>query len=100
MLNYQELDCIFRALANPTRRYIFEQLCDFDTSVMRLAEDLPLALPTVLLHLRNLETNGVIHTEKSGQVRTCYIEERAIRLLDQWTREYYGYWARSQSRPR
>jgi DNA-binding transcriptional ArsR family regulator len=98
MLNYQESDRIFRALANPTRRYIFEQLCDDDTCVMRLADNLPLALPTVLQHLRNLEENGVIYSEKSGQVRTCCIEERAVRLLDQWIREYYGYWARSQSR--
>jgi DNA-binding transcriptional ArsR family regulator len=98
MLNYPELDRIFRALADPTRRYIFEQLCDYDVSVTELAERLPLALPTILQHLRKLEKNGLIHTAKSGRVRTCHIEPRAVRLLDQWMREYYGYGARSQSR--
>ena len=98
MLNYCELDRIFRALSDPTRRYIFEQLCDGAATVTQLAEPLPLALSTALHHLRVLERNGLIHTDKPGCVRTCCIEERAVRLLDQWMREYYGYWLRSQSR--
>ncbi|HYB32300.1 MAG TPA: metalloregulator ArsR/SmtB family transcription factor [Steroidobacteraceae bacterium] len=100
MLNYRELDLVFRALADPTRRHIFEQLCAYDATVTQLAENLPLALPTILQHLRKLEKNGVIHTGKSGRVRTCHVDSQAVRLLDQWIREYYGLWVRSQSRPR
>ncbi|HEV8018588.1 MAG TPA: metalloregulator ArsR/SmtB family transcription factor [Steroidobacteraceae bacterium] len=100
MLNYRELNLIFRALADPTRRYIFEQLCDGEATVSQLAENLPLALSTILKHLQELEKNGVIHTDKSGRVRTCYIEPQAVRLLDQWIREYHAYWARSPARSR
>ena len=48
MLNWVALDRIFHALADPTRRYMVECLCDGEASVSWLAEHLPLGLPTIL----------------------------------------------------
>jgi DNA-binding transcriptional ArsR family regulator len=98
MLTYHELNLIFRALADPNRRYLFERLCDQDEeSVSALTEPLPISRQAVLQHLAVLENNGLIRTEKRDRVRWCRIEPRALALLDQWLREYRGHFERRQA---
>ena len=98
MLNYVALDKIFHALADPTRRYVIECLCDGEASVSWLAEHLPLSLSAILQHLQVLEENGLIHTEKIGRKRICRIEPKSLRLLDQWVTPRRRVWdARLQS---
>jgi DNA-binding transcriptional ArsR family regulator len=84
MLNYRALDQVLRALADPTRRAIVEQLCDRDATVSELAEPLAMSLPAVMQHLRVLEKCGLIRMPKAGRVRTCRLEPRGLRLLQQW----------------
>ena len=86
MANYFPLDSIFRALGDPTRRLIVEYLCDGDLPVTRIAEPLPIAFSSVLKHVRVLEKCGLIRTHKSGQVRICWLEPRALELVEQWVR--------------
>jgi DNA-binding transcriptional ArsR family regulator len=98
MLNYRALNNVLRALADPTRRAIVEQLCDRDASVSELAEPLAISLPGVMQHLRVLEKCGLIRMEKTGRVRTCHLEPQGLRLLEQWiARRYPGA---PQRRPR
>jgi DNA-binding transcriptional ArsR family regulator len=92
MLNWVALDRIFDALADPTRRYMVECLCEGEASVSWLAEHLPLSLPTILQHLHVLEANGLIHTEKIGRKRICRIEPQSLRLLDQWVTPRRRVW--------
>jgi DNA-binding transcriptional ArsR family regulator len=92
MLNYPALNLLFRALAHPTRRHLFERLCDKQDYVTALTEPLPISLPAVLQHLAVLERCGLIHTEKRHQTRWCCIEPQALNLLEQWLREHRGYW--------
>ena len=99
MLYHPALNLIFRALADPTRRHIFERLCDEDYSVTALAEPLPISLQAVLHHVRVLESGGLIHTEKctqvrSSQVRMCRLEPEALCLLERWLSMHRGYWER------
>ena len=94
MLNCVALDKVFRALADPTRRYMIECLCDGDASVSWLAEHLPLSLSTILQHLEVLEENGLIHTEKIGRKRICSIEPHSLRPLDQWITPRRRLWDR------
>jgi DNA-binding transcriptional ArsR family regulator len=94
MLNWVALDKIFRALSDPTRRYMVDCLCDGEASVSWLAEHLPLSLPAILQHLQVLEQNGVIRTEKIGRQRLCRIEPQSIRLLDQWVTPRRRVWDR------
>jgi DNA-binding transcriptional ArsR family regulator len=92
MLNWVALDRIFHALADPTRRYMVECLCDGEASVSWLAEHLPLSLPAILQHLQVLEEHGLIRTEKIGRKRMCRIEPQAVRLLDQWVTPRRRVW--------
>src|SRR5215475_2160930 len=95
MLKSRALNRIFRALGNPTRRFIVETLCDGERSVIQIAEQLPLRLPTILQHLKVLEASGLISTQKIGPERLCRLEPQALRLLDEWLT-----WRRSVWDPR
>jgi DNA-binding transcriptional ArsR family regulator len=92
MLDCVALDKIFHALADPTRRFMIEALCDGEASVSWLAEPFPLSLPVILRHLRVLETGGLIQTEKDGRNRICRIEPQGLRLLDRWIAHRRRVW--------
>jgi DNA-binding transcriptional ArsR family regulator len=101
MLNYHaatELDRLFHAISDPTRRRIVERLAHSPATVSELAEPLPMSLPAVLQHLQVLESSGVVRTEKVGRVRTCRFEPRAIREAERWLIERRTEWERRLDR--
>ncbi|MDT4900898.1 MAG: hypothetical protein QOJ78_1828, partial [Pseudonocardiales bacterium] len=68
MLNHSaEVDVIFHALADPTRRVIVERLGRGPASVSELAKPLPMSLPAVVQHLQVLEASGLVRSEKVGR---------------------------------
>src|SRR5215472_13473211 len=95
-LNDRQLDRAFRALTDSTRRGIIEALLERDSSVLQLAEPLPLRLPTVLQHLSLLEKYGVIRTRKEGRQRICSIEPEPLHAAERWLR--HVMWARYSTR--
>ncbi|MEV7808733.1 metalloregulator ArsR/SmtB family transcription factor [Microbispora sp. NPDC088329] len=78
------LDRIFRALADETRRAIVARLVRGPAAVSRLAQPLAMSLPAVMQHLQVLEAAGLVRSEKTGRVRTCQIEPRALRMAEEW----------------
>ena len=86
------LDRVFHALADPTRRAIVAQLTQGPASVSDLAKPLPMALPSVVQHLRVLEDGGLIRSEKAGRVRTCRIDPAALTQAEQWITEQRAVW--------
>jgi DNA-binding transcriptional ArsR family regulator len=85
MLNQStQLDQMFQALADPSRRGMLERLCKGPASVSDLAEPFKMSLPAVLQHLQVLEQSGLVKTEKVGRVRTCSVETKALRSVEQW----------------
>ena len=79
-----ELDGVFTALADPTRRAVVRQLGRGPASVSDLASAFPIALPSFMKHVRTLEACGLIHTAKSGRVRTCTLDRERLGLVDEW----------------
>jgi DNA-binding transcriptional ArsR family regulator len=79
-----ELDQVFRALGDPTRRAIVSRLVRSPLTVSEIAQPLSMALPSVLQHLRVLEDCGLIGTRKLGRVRTCSIEPARLRVAETW----------------
>lgn len=88
----RNLDRVFHALADPTRRAIVARLTRGPASVTELANPLPMALPTVVQHLRVLEGSGLIRTEKEGRVRTCHIATAPLNQAEQWIAEHRAAW--------
>jgi len=79
-----DIDRLFHALGDPTRRAILDRLVAAPTSVSRLAEPLGITLTAVTQHLQILEEVQLVHTEKVGRVRTCRIETAGFRALERW----------------
>jgi DNA-binding transcriptional ArsR family regulator len=87
-----DIDRLFHALGDPTRRAILERLRERPHSVSRLAEPLGITVTAVAQHLQILERCGLAHTEKVGRVRTCRIGREGFEALEQWAREHRTEW--------
>ena len=90
--NNAALDRMFHALADPTRRAIVVRLCRGPASVGELAKPLSMALPTVLQHLRVLESSRLIRSEKAGRVRTCHLDPVAFSTIERWIGQQRVVW--------
>ena len=79
-----DMNRLFHALGDPTRRAILDRLSIAPASVSQLAGPLAITLTAVKQHLEILEAGGLVHTEKVGRVRTCRIEPAGFDALEQW----------------
>ena len=93
-----DMDRLFHALGDPTRRAILDRLTERPMSVSQLAEPLEITLTAVAQHLQILEEVGLVHTEKLGRVRTCRIEAAGFQALEQWIRDHRTAWERKLDR--
>jgi DNA-binding transcriptional ArsR family regulator len=93
-----QLDLMFQALADPTRRVMVERLCRGPASVSELARPFAMSLPGVVQHLQVLEASGLVRSEKAGRVRTCRIEPTALRTAEQWIAGRRTSWERRLDR--
>ncbi len=97
-LGQPNLDRLFQALADPARRTMVQRLAHGPASVSELARPLAMSMPAVLQHLGVLEAGGLVHTEKSGRVRTCRIEPAALSLAERWIGDCRIEWERRLDR--
>ena len=87
-----ELDDVFLALADPTRRSVVRHLGRGPASVSELAHGRSMSLPSFLKHVHTLERAGLIHTAKSGRVRTCTLDRARFALVHDWLDEERQIW--------
>ena len=78
MLNYGDLDGVFHALSDASRRAMVERLARGPATVGTLAAPLEMSLPAVLQHLAVLERAGIVTSHKVGRVRTCTLVPGAL----------------------
>jgi DNA-binding transcriptional ArsR family regulator len=93
-----ELDVVFHALADPSRRSIVERLSLGSATVSDLAAPLPMSMPAVLQHLQVLEDSGLVRSQKVGRVRTCSIEVKALQPVERWIAGRRSTWERRLDR--
>ena len=99
MLNSQpQLDLVFQALSDPTRRAIVERLGQGPASASQLAQPFAMSLPAVLQHVAVLEASGLVRSEKIGRVRTCHIDPRALSIAGRWIQARRTTWERRLDR--
>ncbi|MBU1336686.1 MAG: metalloregulator ArsR/SmtB family transcription factor [Alphaproteobacteria bacterium] len=99
MLNQSpNLDLMFQALADPTRRAMIDRLSHGPASVSELAKPFAMSLPAVVQHLQALEQSGLVSSQKLGRVRTVRIEPEALSLAEQWINDRRTLWARRLDR--
>jgi len=78
------LDIIFSALSDATRRQILTMLLEDDMAVTDVAEPFDMSLAAISKHLGVLTNAGLISQEKRGRVKWCRIEENALREASVW----------------
>lgn len=93
-----ELDLMFHALADETRRGMLMRLARGPATVGDLAGPIEMALPTILRHLKVLEDGGLIRSRKEGRVRTCELEPAGLALAERWIAERRTMWERRLDR--
>jgi len=92
------LDGVFQALADPNRRIMVERLARGPASVSELAKPLDMTLSAVVQHLAVLEASGLVRSQKTGRVRTCRIEPKALRTAEDWIVRRRANWERRLDR--
>jgi len=86
-------DILFRSLADPTRRAIFEQLCKKgEQTVGTLTSSAGVAQPTVSKHLAVLKQAGLVTDRHAGRQTHYSAHVQALAPLMDWTREMTGFW--------
>src|ERR1700733_8006888 len=86
------IDRVFHALGDPTRRAIVEGLSVGAMSASRLAIPLDMTVAAVVQHLQILEKSGLVRTTKVGRVRTCRIEPAGFSAAERWIGERRSMW--------
>lgn len=92
------IDRVFHALGDPTRRAMVDRISRGPVSVSRLAVPLGVTLAAVVQHVQVLERSGLVHTEKAGRVRTCRIEPAGLSAAEQWISDRRSTWERRLDR--
>jgi DNA-binding transcriptional ArsR family regulator len=79
-----QLDTVFAALADPTRRAILAMLLEDDMAVTDVAEPFEMSLAAISKHLGVLTASGLVSQEKRGRVKWCKLEPDALREASVW----------------
>ncbi len=92
------LDAVFGALADPTRRAILARLIDGDRTVAELAAPFSMSQPAVSRHLKVLESAGLISRTRRATARLSHLEAEPLRDATRWLAGYRAWWEESHGR--
>jgi DNA-binding transcriptional ArsR family regulator len=85
MLNHSpDLDRVFHALSDASRRCMVERLSKGPTTVSELAQPLSISLAAVVQHVQVLEACGLVRTHKVGRSRTCSLNREKLSEAERW----------------
>ena len=88
----QAEDAIFRALADPSRRAIFESLAGGEAAVKELTARFEISQPAVSQHLATLRSAGLVSERREGRLVYYRIEPEGLRPLIDWIAHYQAFW--------
>jgi uncharacterized protein YndB with AHSA1/START domain/DNA-binding transcriptional ArsR family regulator len=93
------MDEVFRALADPTRRSLLDELYEHDGQTLSALEQrLPMSRFGVMKHLKVLEAAGLVTTKRRGREKLHFLNPVPIRLVyDRWVSKYAEPWAKGLS---
>ena len=90
--NTPDLDAVFHALADPTRRAVVQALVRGEATVSDLAAPHDMGLPAFMKHLGVLEASGLVRSAKVGRVRTCSLNPATMSATERWFEEQRAFW--------
>jgi DNA-binding transcriptional ArsR family regulator len=87
-----QVDAVFRALADPTRRAIFEQLARGEAPVKALTARSHVSQPAVSQHLAALRAAGLVTERYEGRLTHYRVRAAGLRPLVSWIEHYQAFW--------
>jgi DNA-binding transcriptional ArsR family regulator len=90
----KQLNQVFQALADPTRRAVLKRLSRGPVSTLELARPFDMALPSFTQHLDMLEKSGLVKSKKSGRVRTYELAPKPLQVAVDWMTNQRELWER------
>lgn len=90
-----QLDLVFGALADPTRRSILSRLAEGQATVNELVEPFNLTQPTISKHLKVLEGAGLVSRGRDAQFRPVRLNAAPLKEAAQWIGDYRRCWEES-----
>ncbi|WP_064749008.1 metalloregulator ArsR/SmtB family transcription factor [Lysobacter firmicutimachus] len=95
MVDYrsEQLDAVFHALADPTRRAMLRRLADGERSVGELAEPFRMTLAAASKHIKSLERAGLIERTVRGRIHVCRLQPAPLHGGYEWLRHYERFWS-------
>jgi DNA-binding transcriptional ArsR family regulator len=93
-----QLDAVFGALADPTRRAILARLTEGDLTVAELARPFKVSQPAISKHLKVLEQAGLITRSRRATARLSHLRAAPLREATAWLATYAEFWDESYQR--
>ena len=87
-----QLDAVFGALADPTRRAILARLAEGDRTVGELNAPFRVSQPAISRHLKVLESAGLISRNRRATARLSHLEAEPLREATEWLARYRALW--------
>jgi DNA-binding transcriptional ArsR family regulator len=88
-----DLDRIFHALSDQTRRSILHQITEGEHTISEIARPHELTFAAISKHLKVLESAHLISRRKDGSFQMISLNPEALKSADQWLRFYQQFWA-------
>jgi DNA-binding transcriptional ArsR family regulator len=100
MVDSQEsqLDAVFHALGDPTRRKMLHRLVQGEQTVGQLAQPFSMSLAAASKHIKALEGAGLISREVLGRTHVCHLNAGPLRVAEEWLRHYEKFWTQRLDR--
>ncbi len=93
-----QLNSVFGALADPTRRAILARLTEGDRTVAELSAPFTMSQPAISRHLKVLERAGLVSRSRRATARLSHLEAEPLREATAWLATYQEYWDESYDR--
>lgn len=87
-----DLNRVFKALSDPTRRTVVQRLAQGAATAGSLAASFEMALPSFLQHMEMLEASGLVTSEKTGRTRTYRLSPKPLEEVEGWMVAQRAVW--------
>jgi len=91
-LEAEQLNSVFHALSDPTRRAMLRQLADGEQSIGRLKAPFNMSFEGASKHVRALEAAGLVQRTVVGRTHVCRLRPAPLAAADEWLRFYERFW--------
>jgi len=93
MVNHEDLNAVFSALSDPTRRQILEQLAKKELTISELAQPYHMSLPAISKHIKVLERAQLIHRQKYGREHRMHVNPDRLYQALQYIAFFAPLWS-------